>query len=117
MYEFNQVTFTGNIGTDPELKSSTKENGTSFMKFRFAVSRGQDITDWYSVKVFGAKAERIDENKAIQKGDRTLISGRLELEQGSDGKMYPTIVLEQYQRLRRKEKEVEAAAAEEEIPA
>jgi single-stranded DNA-binding protein len=119
-YEFNRVTLTGYVGTDPEMHyPSNGGNGVPRLSFRFAHSRGQDKTDWFSVKFWGERAERAASNQSIQKGDHILVDGKLVIEEGQDGRIYPTIHLDVWKLLRRKESaaaEAQPAAVEEEIP-
>jgi single-stranded DNA-binding protein len=117
-YEYNKIALTGNVGTDPELKyPANGGNGAPRLTFRFAHSRGQDQTDWYTIKWFGERAEKAGTNQSIHKGDRILVDGKLVIEQGQDGRIYPTIFLETWNLLRRKENEAQPApAVEEEIP-
>lgn len=70
----------GNLGNDPDLRSS--QSGTPVTSFSLAVGRwdGQAkavTTDWYNVRLFGKNAENAAE--WLHKGDRVQIDGRLEL--------------------------------------
>lgn len=79
-----QVTFTGNVTQDPELKFAA--SGTAVLALNVAENhsrRNKDTqqweetgTTWRRVTVFSAKAEALAE--VLRKGDRVLVTGREE---------------------------------------
>jgi single-strand DNA-binding protein len=87
----NQITVIGNVGRQPEGLKYTG-SGLAVLKFSVADTRGKDDqkkTSWYDIVVFGDQAEAVVEN--IGKGDRIMVSGRLQVEDyekkdGSKGK-------------------------------
>ena len=79
---FNQVTFAGNMGKDPEMNYTP--NGKPVTKFSLAVSdyAGKDAqgsalytTMWLTIVCWGDLAERVNSN--LHKGLSVLVSGRL----------------------------------------
>ena len=77
----NRVTITGNLGADPELKSSV--GGTAILKMRVAVNERRkdqsgewtDYVNWIDAVMFGNRAESV--SQYLQKGSRVAIDGRL----------------------------------------
>ena len=76
----NAVNLSGNIGRDPELRSS--QAGTSILSFPLAVServkKGDewtDYTNWVDVVVFGRRADSL--GKILVKGMKVALAGRL----------------------------------------
>jgi len=87
----NRVTLIGNLGQDPELKSTT--GGTAVATLSVATSRSvkkndawEDVTEWHRVKVWGKQAESVA--KYCKKGKQLYVEGRLETSkwQDKDGK-------------------------------
>ena len=86
----NNITVTGNVGRDPELKFSN--SGMAVLKFSVADTTGKDDkkkTSWHDIVVFGDQAQQVAEH--VKKGTRLIISGRLVIEtyekkDGSKGK-------------------------------
>lgn len=71
---WNTVTFTGNLGKDPEM--SFTPNGTAKTKFPLAVSQGKDKKPmWLTIVTWNTLAEQCD--KKLEKGSRIQIEGRL----------------------------------------
>lgn len=78
----NQVTVVGNLTDVPEMRFTP--SGSPLAKFTLADNRrwrGQDgewqeETSFFDVTVWGDQAERVSES--LSKGDRVLVSGRLE---------------------------------------
>jgi len=89
-----RVAFAGNVTNEPELKYSG--SGTAYIKLKIASSyRYKDAdnnwadseTEWYNVTCFRDLAERVSE--AIQKKDRVVVEGTLEVtEREYQGKTY-----------------------------
>ena len=76
----NSVTISGNVGRDPELRSTA--GGTGVLGFSVAVNervkRGdswEDYTNWVDVVIFGKRAESL--SRILTKGMKVAVSGRL----------------------------------------
>ncbi len=84
MVSFNQVTFMGNTGTDPELRAA--EDSNSFAKFRLAVPTDFKEKDappmWLTVIAFGKLAIQVSD--LVKKGSLVLVSGRLVIREYTD---------------------------------
>jgi single-strand DNA-binding protein len=71
---WNEVTFTGNLGKDPEM--SYTPNGNACTKFSIAVGQGKDKpVMWLNVETWKQCAEQC--NNRLTKGTRIEIKGRL----------------------------------------
>ena len=71
---WNKVTFTGNLGKDPDM--SITKNGTPVTKFSIAVSQGQNKPPmWLNVETWKQLAEKC--NDKLVKGSRVQIDGFL----------------------------------------
>jgi len=81
------ATVTGNVGKQPELKTS--RSGKPLISFSVASTYkpkvGEPTTTWVDVVCFDEQAEQVAER--VNKGDRVCVTGRLELEkfQRKDG--------------------------------
>lgn len=77
----NQVTLVGNLGADPESRTSPQGNVTTMLRVAttrtFKDQQGQyiDQTDWHRVVVYGRRATYINEH--ARKGSKLLVNGRL----------------------------------------
>jgi single-strand DNA-binding protein len=78
----NLVTLLGNLGADPELKTSTKG---PVLKMRLATEYSflnkekndrEKRTEWHQLTMFGARAEAL--SRILHKGERIMITGRLQ---------------------------------------
>ena len=77
----NRVMLLGNLGADPELRSTS--GGQAILKFRLATSESyldrnrtrQDRTEWHNVVVWGKRAEGL--SKILNKGSRLFVEGSL----------------------------------------
>ena len=76
----NRVTLSGNIGRDPELKST--QSGTSILNFSLAVNERikkgdnwEDYTNWVDVVIFGRRADSL--GKILAKGMKITLDGHL----------------------------------------
>jgi single-strand DNA-binding protein len=77
----NRVMLLGNLGADPELRSTA--GGQSVLKFRLATSESyldrnrtrQERTEWHNVVVWGKRAEALA--KILNKGSRLFVEGSL----------------------------------------
>lgn len=84
MLDFNQLTLSGHIGKQPELRYT--QAGQAVLSFSLATSRAipdttkpsgfGEVTVWTKVTLWGEKAERIAEK--LEKGSYVLVTGRLE---------------------------------------
>ena len=74
MADINNVTLTGNLGQDPELKSTS--SGKQVASVSIAVSGfSKDQTDWVRIQCWDKTAEIL--SKFCQKGDKIGVTGRL----------------------------------------
>lgn len=85
----NQITLTGNLGKDPELRTvgETKLATFSVASSETYTKNGEKITktEWHTVKVWGRTAEIIAQY--FKKGSKILLTGKLEYEKWeTDGK-------------------------------
>ena len=126
MASINKVLLLGNLGRDPELRSTPK--GNSVLNFPMATSRRwkdreteevHDETDWHRIVVWGRQAEVLSE--FLKKGSQVHVEGRLQTRSWSDNdgvKRYTTeIVASRVQRLGRPEgRPVPEPAVEPEAP-
>ena len=77
----NRVMLLGNLGADPELRSTA--GGQAVLKFRLATSESyldrnrtrQERTEWHNVVVWGKRAEALA--KILSKGSRLFVEGSL----------------------------------------
>ena len=77
----NRVMLLGNLGADPELRSTS--GGQAVLKFRLATTESyldrnrtrQDRTEWHNVVVWGKRAEGL--SKILNKGSRLFVEGSL----------------------------------------
>lgn len=76
----NSVALSGNIGRDPEIRST--QSGTSILSFSLAVServkKGDEwteYTNWVDILVFGRRADSL--GKILSKGMKVAVSGKL----------------------------------------
>lgn len=79
----NNVNLIGRAGADPELKYTPK--GTAVVELNLAVDDGwgeNKKTAWIGITIWGATAELAA--RAIKKGDRVGITGRLSQEEWED---------------------------------
>jgi single-strand DNA-binding protein len=75
----NKVMLLGNLGADPELRSTT--GGQAVLKLRLATAESyldrnrqrQERTEWHSCVIWGARAEAL--SRILRKGDRVFIEG------------------------------------------
>ena len=77
----NSVVISGNLGADPELRSSA--GGTPILSLRIAVNERRkdqsgewtDYTNWVDAVMFGTRAEKV--SRYLSKGSKVSVSGRL----------------------------------------
>ena len=112
MASINKVLLLGNLGRDPELRSTPK--GNKVLNFPMATSRRwkdreteevHNETDWHRIVVWGRQAEVLSEY--LKKGSQVHVEGRLQTRSWSDNdgaKRYTTeIVASRIQMLGRPE--------------
>ncbi|HLI06511.1 MAG TPA: single-stranded DNA-binding protein [Ktedonobacteraceae bacterium] len=74
MATFNQVTFIGRLGKDPEMNYTP--NGKAVTKFSLAVDQGKDQKAmWLNIVCWNELAERMGE--FLHKGMQVFVQGRL----------------------------------------
>lgn len=81
----NKVVISGNIGQEPELRSTA--SGMPVLSFSVAVndrrkdSSGEwtDYVNWISCTMFGARAERV--SRFLDKGSKVAVEGKLHYSQ------------------------------------
>ena len=81
MSGLNRVTLFGNLGSEPELRTTT--NGLPVLEMRLATNEvyfdkdqnRQERTEWHNVIMFGSRATAL--SKFLSKGSRVLVEGRL----------------------------------------
>lgn len=98
---FNQITVTGHLGKDPDMRYTPQ--GTGICSFTMAVSERrkntvsgewEDNALWFKVKVWGKPSESA--SQYLSKGSKVLVTGRLSVEQwtGKDGNAMTTMVID-----------------------
>ncbi len=88
----NKVTLIGNLGNDPEVRSTT--GGNRVASFSLATSRSwnnqqgdkQEKTEWHKCVVWNSKGSQLADivEKYVKKGDKLYIEGRIEYRQWND---------------------------------
>ena len=88
----NKVTLIGNLGNDPEVRSTT--GGNRVATFSLATSRSwndasgtkQEKTEWHRCVVWNTKGTGLADvvEKYCKKGDRIYVEGRIEYRQWQD---------------------------------
>ncbi len=88
----NKVTLIGNLGSDPEVRSTT--GGNRVATFSLATSRTwsgaggdrQEKTEWHRCVVWNGKASTLADivEKYVHKGDKLYVEGRIEYRQWQD---------------------------------
>lgn len=84
----NKVTLLGNVGRDPEVRTS--QAGTAVAKFSLATAdrrkdaRGEwmDATEWHNLVAFGRTAEIIRDY--VRKGSQLYLEGKLQTQSWED---------------------------------
>lgn len=88
MASLNKVMIIGNLGKDPELRHTG--GGTAVVEFSVAVNgrrkaangEWEDVTEWFSVKIWDKQAERAAE--WLRKGSSVYVEGRMETRSWDD---------------------------------
>lgn len=78
---YNRVQLLGNLGADPELR--TTGGGQSVLKLRMATAESykdrdgnrQERTEWHSVVIWGRRAEAL--SRILSKGSKLFVDGGL----------------------------------------
>jgi single-strand DNA-binding protein len=88
----NKVTLIGNLGNDPEVRSTT--GGNRVATFSLATSRSwndasgskQEKTEWHRCVVWNTKSSQLADivEKYVKKGDKLYVEGRIEYRQWQD---------------------------------
>ena len=88
----NKVTLIGNLGADPEVRSTT--GGNRVASFSLATSRSwnnpsgdrQEKTEWHRCVVWNTKGSQLADivEKYVKKGDKLYVEGRIEYRQWQD---------------------------------
>lgn len=118
MASLNEVTLIGNLGKDPEIKSTPA--GMQIAKFTLATTHGikkgdiwENETEWHSITCFAKTAESASK---LSKGCQVLVKGRIKTESwdGDDGaKKYKTgIIADRVLSLGKKESNTDQGASQ-----
>ena len=78
----NKAILSGNVGADPQFKSTEK---TNICNFRIAVNdkyKKDAPPQWFTVTAFGKSADFV--NTYIKKGTRVLVEGKIQMEEYTD---------------------------------
>src|ERR671932_915206 len=88
----NKATLIGNLGNDPEVRSTT--GGNRVATFSLATSRTwnsasgerQEKTEWHRCVVWNTKGSQLADivEKYVKKGDKLYVEGRIEYRQWQD---------------------------------
>ena len=88
----NKVTLIGNLGNDPEVRSTT--GGNRVATFSLATSRSwnnpsgekQEKTEWHRCVVWNTKGSQLADivEKYVKKGGKVYVEGRIEYRQWQD---------------------------------
>ena len=70
----NNVSLTGRLTREPELRYGGQDNSTAITRFTLAVDDGKD-TDFINIKCFGRTAEWAQ--KWLSKGSRAEVTGKI----------------------------------------
>lgn len=76
MASFNNCTFSGNVGRDPQIREFG--DGKSVANFSIAIEGRKGETLWMAVKVWGKPASVIAQY--VRKGSQIIVSGELQQE-------------------------------------
>ncbi|HUF25728.1 MAG TPA: single-stranded DNA-binding protein [Gemmatimonadaceae bacterium] len=88
----NKVTLIGNLGNDPEVRSTT--GGNRVATFSLATSRSwnspsgdrQEKTEWHRCVVWNSKSSQLADivERYLKKGEKVYVEGRIEYRQWQD---------------------------------
>lgn len=116
----NRVQLIGNLGKDPEVR--TTPNGNKVCTFSVAVGRSwktsegetREATDWFNVEAWGGLGEICAQY--LNKGRLVFVEGRLRTdryEQGEEVRYFTKVIASQMQMLDRRPEEAEPVTEEE----
>jgi len=89
--QFNQVTFIGRLGKDPEMNYTP--NGKAVTKFSLAVDQGKDQKPmWLNIVCWNELAERM--NQYLHKGIPVFVQGRLGMRTYTDSKQVERLAID-----------------------
>ena len=90
----NNVSLTGRLTREPELRYGGQDNSTAITRFTLAVDDGKD-TDFINIKCFGRTAEWAQ--KWLSKGSKAEVTGKIKTgsyeSQRTGSKVYYTEVV------------------------
>jgi single-strand DNA-binding protein len=78
----NKAILSGNVGADPQFKSTEK---TNICNFRIAVNdkyKKDAPPQWFTITAFGKTADFV--NSYVKKGTRVLVEGKIQMEEYTD---------------------------------
>lgn len=92
----NVIVLIGNAGKEPDVKMF--ENGNKVAKFSMAINEGYkskggewvDKTLWVNIVAWGGSATYAQ--KAIKKGVKVAVQGKLSIRKADDGKYYTEVI-------------------------
>jgi|DEB0MinimDraft_6_1074348.scaffolds.fasta_scaffold76899_2 single-strand DNA-binding protein len=92
----NKVTLVGNLGRDPEAKTTT--SGKTLCRFSLATSerwtdkagQQQERTEWHSIKCWGGLAALCQQY--LRKGAKVYVEGRLSSREDDQGRKFWDVV-------------------------
>ena len=94
---YNEATVIGNLGRDPEVRTS-QNGGSRIASFSVATSETwndkatgerKDKTQWHRISVFNERLVDLVE-KHLKKGSKVMIKGQIESTGSSDGESRPS---------------------------
>lgn len=106
----NTVTLHGNLGDNPELKTS--QGGKTYCHLSIATEDGwgeNKKTNWHRCTAFGKQAEIL--SKYVSKGDEIVIQGSIDYSQ-HDGKYFTSILINGFSFCRNKQNKAESQQSE-----
>jgi single-strand DNA-binding protein len=116
MATFNQCSFIGRLGKDPEMNYTP--NGNAVTKFSLAVDQGKDQKPlWLNILCWNELAERM--NEYLHKGQLVFVQGRLVVRPYKDKQQVERTIIEivaSSVQILEKDKKVEPAESESEEP-
>lgn len=92
MRSLNKLLLIGNVGSDPEIRSTAK--GTKVAKFSLATNEKageNERTEWHRCAVFGKLADVVEQY--VTCGDRLYVEGKVEYTKTDDGKFFTDVIV------------------------
>lgn len=101
----NKIYLIGNSCRDCELANAGDKQ---YSRINLAVSRkfDRDKTDFFNCTAFSKTAEIVA--KYVKKGTKVAVTGRIEFNEGTDGKQYHSVIVDELELLSRAEAKAEA---------